>query len=99
MPASQRAKIAESVRARWQDPEFHARAAAGIRRARIGGHQIRPLRVPPSRDGWAPACMAASEFDLWRSAAVGLALADRPCDDCPATFELARRTEGRCNRE
>lgn len=49
---------------------------------------------------WAPACMADREWALWRKVNARTSAQDRavrPCADCPISFALEMRAEGRCN--
>lgn len=46
------------------------------------------------RGGFVPACMTDDELSLW-SRETGSA--NRPCVDCPATFEAEMLEAGRCN--
>lgn len=48
---------------------------------------------------WAPDCMDADEFASWQQAnrSSGKGRAERPCDDCPASYAAEMRAENRCN--
>ena len=46
-----------------------------------------------------PACMDPAEYALWSRANAALKFRETPCHDCPMSFALEMRAEGRCDGE
>ena len=45
------------------------------------------------------ACMDPTEYALWSRANAALKFRETPCHDCPMSFALEMRAEGRCDGE
>jgi hypothetical protein len=82
---------------------IHVRMVNEVVRGRREG---RPLNAreqwdDDERTGWAPLCLDAGEWALWRrtnNTAWGhMGMVARPCADCPIGFAADMRAVGRCN--
>ena len=75
----------------------------GVLRGTASVHSPSPRELfeADGRTGWQAACMDADDWRIWRSLAVfngsEADQAARPCHDCPLSFALEMRAQGRCN--
>lgn len=56
--------------------------------------------APPPQVAWEPACMPRKEWLDWQRANAQCAYpVASVCSDCPVSWQRARKSEGRCNRQ